>query len=81
MDNLDRTNVVQSSIAKQSLTLQLQVIGYLSQGETIDDHDEFLHLFRNSQCRPPFPPLMVNNKPMVFISSVGGPCGLHLRRL
>ena len=48
MDNLDRTNVVQSDIAKWSLRLQLQIMGYLSQGETIDDHDEFLHLFRNS---------------------------------
>ena len=49
MDNLDRTNVVQSDIAKWSLNRQLQTMGYLSQGETIDDHDELLHLFRNSQ--------------------------------
>jgi hypothetical protein len=48
MDNLDRTNVVQSDIAKWSLKRQLQIMGYLSQGETIDDQDEFLHLFRNS---------------------------------
>lgn len=48
MDNLDRTNVVQSNIAKWSLGRQLQVMGYLSQGETINDHDEFLNLFRNS---------------------------------
>lgn len=48
MDNLDRTNVVQSDIAKWSLGRQLQVMGYLSQGETINDHDEFLNLFRNS---------------------------------
>jgi hypothetical protein len=80
MDNLDRTNVVQSAIAKWSLARQLQTVGYLSQGETIDDHDEFLHLFRNSQS-PSVPTLMVNDKPMTLISSVGGPCRLHLLRV
>lgn len=49
MDNLDRTNVVQSDIAKWSLKRQLQVMEYLSKEETIDDHNEILQLFRNSQ--------------------------------
>jgi len=76
MDNLDRTNVVQSDIAKWSLRRQLQVVGYLSKEETIDDHDEFLHLFRNSQSLSG-PTLVVNDKSMILVSSVGGPCGLH----
>jgi len=64
MDNLDRTNVVQSDIAKWSLQRQLQIMGYLAQGETIDDQDEFLHLFRNSQALS-VPTLMVNDKLMI----------------
>ena len=63
MDNLDRTNVVQSDIAKWSLKRQLQIMGYLSQGETIDDQDEFLQLFRNSWSLS-FPTLMVNEELM-----------------
>ena len=61
MDNLDRTNVVQSDIAKWSLKRQLQTMGYLSQGETIDDQDEFLQLFRNSWSLS-VPTLMVNDE-------------------
>ncbi len=66
MDNLDRTNVVQSDIAKWSLNRQLQTMAYLSQGETIDDHDELLHLFRNSQCLS-VPILMVNDELIVLL--------------
>jgi hypothetical protein len=47
MDNLDRTNVVQSSIAKWSLNNQLQELGILSDGETVDQHSEFMRIFRN----------------------------------
>jgi len=67
MDNLDRTNVVQSDIAKWSLKRQLQAMGYLSQGETIDDQDEFLHLFRNSPSLS-VPTLIVNDGLMVLAS-------------
>ena len=66
MDNLDRTNVVQSDIAKWSLKRQLQTMGYLSQGETIDDQDEFLQLFRNSWSLS-VPTLMVNDELKVLV--------------
>jgi len=49
MDNLDRTNVAQSTIAKWSLNKQLQELGVLSEGETVDQHADFMHLFRNGQ--------------------------------
>ena len=39
-------------------------MGYLSQGETIDDQDEFLQLFRNSRSLS-IPALMVNDELMV----------------
>ncbi|CCA67182.1 probable SAC1-recessive suppressor of secretory defect [Serendipita indica DSM 11827] len=47
MDNLDRTNVVQSSIAKWSLSKQLQELGILSEGETVEQHEQFMSLFRH----------------------------------
>ncbi|KAG8817964.1 hypothetical protein FRC17_011020 [Serendipita sp. 399] len=47
MDNLDRTNVVQSALAKWSLNRQLRALGILSDGETVDQHDSFIVLFRN----------------------------------
>jgi len=49
MDCLDRTNVVQSTIAKWVLTQQLRAIGVLSNKERIDEVLEFMHLFRNSE--------------------------------
>lgn len=48
MDNLDRTNVVQSTLAKWSLTKQLRELGILAEGEAIEQHDEFMHAFRDS---------------------------------
>ncbi|CAG8596793.1 8906_t:CDS:10, partial [Paraglomus occultum] len=48
MDCLDRTNVVQSTIAKWVLTQQLRAIGVLSNKERIDEVLEFMHLFRNT---------------------------------
>ncbi|KAG9083263.1 hypothetical protein FS749_006177 [Ceratobasidium sp. UAMH 11750] len=47
MDCLDRTNVVQSTLAKRVLEKQLRVAGVLTEGETIDD-TEFLPIFRNA---------------------------------
>ncbi|KAG7558217.1 hypothetical protein FFLO_02870 [Filobasidium floriforme] len=47
MDCLDRTNVTQAALAKDALQRQLQSIGVLAHKETIDDHSEFIHVFRN----------------------------------
>lgn len=47
MDCLDRTNVVQSMIARWTLTRQLIDVGALKQGESADDDKAFESLFRN----------------------------------
>ncbi|KIJ45625.1 hypothetical protein M422DRAFT_166497 [Sphaerobolus stellatus SS14] len=47
MDNLDRTNVVQSSLAKWTLTQQLRVVGILRPDEEVDIFDDFMFKFRN----------------------------------
>ena len=47
MDCLDRTNVVQSMLARWVLTRQLQDVGVLRPGETADDDYTFKDLFRN----------------------------------
>lgn len=47
MDCLDRTNVVQSMIARWTLTRQLTDLGILQKGESQDDDPDFAHLFRN----------------------------------
>ncbi|GAA5949454.1 hypothetical protein JCM3765_002666 [Sporobolomyces pararoseus] len=47
MDCLDRTNVVQSALAKWVLNNQLREIGILSVKESVDEHFGFLNLFRN----------------------------------
>ncbi|KAF8584507.1 hypothetical protein K439DRAFT_1646925 [Ramaria rubella] len=47
MDNLDRTNVVQSAIAKWTLTQQLRAEGILLESETVDDFQAFLNKYRN----------------------------------
>ena len=47
MDCLDRTNVVQSMLARWALTRQLQDVGVLHPGETADDDLTFKNLFRN----------------------------------
>ena len=49
MDNLDHTNVVQTSIAKWTLTRQLQEIGILSPGDSLDNYENFMHDFRESK--------------------------------
>ena len=48
MDNLDRTNVAQSAIAKWMLDRQLRDIGVLKEKENIDTYEDFMHHFRNS---------------------------------
>ena len=47
MDCLDRTNVVQTMLARWALTRQLQDIGALRPGESADDDATFRDLFRN----------------------------------
>ena len=43
----DRTNVVQTMLARWTLTRQLTDIGVLQKGESQDDDAAFAHLFRN----------------------------------
>lgn len=47
MDCLDRTNVVQTMLARYTLTRQLTDAGVLKQGESADDDKMFENLFRN----------------------------------
>ncbi|KAG5648227.1 hypothetical protein DXG03_006184 [Asterophora parasitica] len=46
MDNLDRTNVVQASLAKYTLNLQLRELGILSADAGVDDFEGFSKDFR-----------------------------------
>lgn len=50
--SLDRTNVVQSALAKWVLNNQLRQIGVLSVKESVEEHAAFLNLFRNGARRP-----------------------------
>lgn len=47
MDCLDRTNVTQSALGKLALNKQLRSAGVLSIKESVDDHPEFMSMFRN----------------------------------
>lgn len=47
MDCLDRTNVVQSMLARWTLNRMLTDIGIIQRGETFSDDNEFEFLFRN----------------------------------
>ncbi|KAI0932523.1 hypothetical protein AcV5_004276 [Taiwanofungus camphoratus] len=46
MDNLDRTNVAQSALAKWTLNRQLKALGVLHEGDSIDNYEEFMKDFR-----------------------------------
>lgn len=46
---MDRTNVVQSAFGKFVLTEQLRAIGVISGKESLDDHEDFMSVFRNSE--------------------------------
>ncbi|KAJ3555857.1 hypothetical protein NP233_g12105 [Leucocoprinus birnbaumii] len=46
MDNLDRTNVVQATIAKWTLNNQLRELGILSDNAGVDDYESFSKDFR-----------------------------------
>ncbi|TDL28775.1 hypothetical protein BD410DRAFT_738463 [Rickenella mellea] len=47
MDNLDRTNVVQSAVAKWVLSRQLKEVGILKESETVQDYELFMQDFRD----------------------------------
>lgn len=49
MDNLDRTNVVQATIAKWTLNEQLRELGILSGTAGVDDYESFSKDFRESE--------------------------------
>jgi hypothetical protein len=49
MDTLDRTNVVQATIAKWTLNQQLRELGILPFGESIDDYEAISLEFRESK--------------------------------
>lgn len=63
MDNLDRTNVVQATLAKWTLNQQLKLLGVLTEGEEVDDFQALVRDFR--ECRP-----VVRLKPTHLRSSV-----------
>lgn len=46
---LDRTNVVQSTFAKWALMQQLRQAGVLNAKETLDEHPQFMFLYRNGR--------------------------------
>ena len=48
LDNLDRTNVVQSALAKWTLTRQLRELSLLSPTDTVENYPEFMTVYRNS---------------------------------
>ena len=49
MDCLDRTNVSQSAMGRWALDRQLRSAGVLSHKETVEDHPEFMSIFRNGE--------------------------------
>jgi hypothetical protein len=49
MDCLDRTNVSQSALGKWALERQLREVGVLSIKEGVEEHEEFMSMFRAGQ--------------------------------
>lgn len=49
MDCLDRTNVVQSTLARYVLTQQLLELGILEPNQKLEDQEEFMHSYRNGK--------------------------------
>ncbi|OBZ91577.1 Phosphatidylinositide phosphatase SAC1 [Choanephora cucurbitarum] len=47
MDCLDRTNVVQSTLARYVLTNQLRELGILESNQNLEDQEKFMHSYRN----------------------------------
>ncbi|KAI7879226.1 SacI homology domain-containing protein [Mucor mucedo] len=48
MDCLDRTNVVQSTLARWVLTEQLREVGILEQNQKVEDQEDFMISYRNT---------------------------------
>jgi hypothetical protein len=48
MDSLDRTNVVQSALARSMLDLQLRSLGLLGANDSIAHHADASHAFRST---------------------------------
>lgn len=48
MDNLDRTNVVQATLAKWVLTQQLRTLSIIKESESVDDYETLSKEFRES---------------------------------
>lgn len=68
IDSLDRTNVVQSLIAKKSLYEQLKKLNILLAGEKIEDYAEFYMHFRNGMINLFFKLLYFTN--ICFINNL-----------
>jgi hypothetical protein len=51
MDCLDRTNVAQAALAKDALQRQLVKTGVLTVKERLEDHPEFMQVFRNGKSQ------------------------------
>ncbi|KAJ8791960.1 hypothetical protein J1605_004185 [Eschrichtius robustus] len=49
MDCLDRTNVIQSLLARRSLQAQLQRLGVLHVGQKLEEQDEFEKIYKNGR--------------------------------
>jgi hypothetical protein len=49
MDCLDRTNVTQSALGRWAANKQLRDAGVLSIKESVEDHDDFMTMFRNGE--------------------------------
>lgn len=49
MDCLDRTNVVQSTLARWVLTEQLRQVGILESNQKVEDQESFMTSYRNSK--------------------------------
>ena len=49
MDCLDRTNVVQSTLARYVMTKQLQELGILEEDQKLEDQTDFMNGYRNSK--------------------------------
>lgn len=71
MDTLDRTNVVQSALAKWMLTQQLRAVNVLQGSEDVDNFEVFMNKFRNSMSS--VYPLSITD----FFFSVGKPRRFH----
>lgn len=50
MDCLDRTNVVQSMLAKWVLNRQLRDVGILQSTEVLENDEHFMRIFNNGKC-------------------------------